>query len=430
MSRIQAGRRSALAAFAVGMTVVLLCAGCASSGNNAPTARSSDTAAVVHIFAWGDDTAPGDNGAPPQTYMKDVPEAAVEAINSNPDSKVKLTLTFCDTTSTPNGTATCAQKALSPTGCNGSPCAVAVDVQSFNENIAVPPLHAAGIPVVAVVPGSEQVIKTPGVFCMDGTDQAAEPGLAYLLKAAGAHKVGIVGFQIPEITVFDQWIEEGLRAQGLTLTGIQNPAEADVNMPPPISAVMGNGADGFIYGGAYIGAALKYVRSTYPKAKIAMPSYITAPASLQGIPVSVTNGVSVASYNQPVTAHVPGAAQYLAEIRGKVAPAFKYYDLSLVTWLSIHFIANVAANISGSINRTSLLKAIEHAKNVNMYGIMPPWSASQLGKDGAAACSPYHVWVPDYLKNNLQVTDEPGVFRTSGTGQVAYVDPGFKAPRG
>ena len=429
MSRVQARRRRILAVLTAGMAAALLCAGCSSSSSSASTARSSGE--VVHIFGWGDETAPADEGQAPQTYLKDAPEAAVEAINSNPSSKVKLTFTFCDTGSTPNGTATCAQQALSPTGCNGSPCTGAVDLGSQNENVAIPPLRAAGMPVVALDPDNVQVMDTPGVFCVDGTDQAAAPGLGYLLKVAGAHKVGIVGFQIPEITAIDQWMTGGIRDQGLTLNGNSNPAETDVNPQPAINAVMGNGADGFIYGGAYVGSVLKYVRSTYPNAKIAMPSYITAPTLLQGTPVSVTNGISVSAYQQPVSAtQVPGVQQYLNETRGKVTPAFQSLSYSLLAWLSIHFIDNVASGISGSASTTSLLQAIKHAENVNMYGIMPPWSASQLGKDGAAACSPYHVFVAESLKNNLQVTDEPGVFRDSATGKVAYVDPGFKAPQG
>jgi hypothetical protein len=34
----------------------------------------------------------------------------------------------------------------------------------------------------------------------------------------------------------------------------------------------------------------------------------------------------------------------------------------------------------------------------------------------------------DHLENNVEVTSQPGVFRNSTTGKVAYVDPGFKAP--
>jgi hypothetical protein len=428
MSRFRAGWRCVLVALPVAMAAALLC-GCNSANDNAAAAVSSDR--VVHIFAWGQETAPALGALyVPETWMASAPEAAAKAVNANNGSKVKVTVTFCDTKFTADGSATCAQQALSPTGCSGFRCAVAVDELDLNEEVAVAALRAGGMPVVAPTPSSSQVFKTPDVFCLTGTSQAAEPGLGYLLRLAGAHKVGYVGIQEPEDAAIDQWISEGIRDNGLTLNGVQNPAETDPDQQPAIDAVMGNGADGLIYGGGYIGSALEYVRSTYPKAVIAMPSYLTDPSSLKGIPASVTNGVAVAAYQQPVTAtKVPGVAQYLKETRGKVATAWQDFDYSLQAWLAVHFIANVAANISGSITSASLLKAIKHANNVNMDGIMPPWNASQLGKDGAAACSPYHVWVKEYLKNNVQVTSEPGVFLDSTTGKVAYVDSGFKAPR-
>jgi ABC-type branched-subunit amino acid transport system substrate-binding protein len=430
MNRFHARQRGILAALAVGMAAVLLCAACSSSSSS--NSASGSGSKVVHVFAWGQETAPALGALyPAEPWMASVPAAAVKAINASPRSKVKLTFTFCDSKFTPNGSATCAQQALSPAGCNGSPCTVALDELDLNESIAVEALHTGGMPIVAPTPSSVQVFNTPGVFCLSGTSQAAEPGLGYLLKAAGAHKVGIVGLQQPETAELDQWTQEGLRAQGLTLNGVQNLAGNDPNMQPPITAVMGNGADGLIYGGAFIGPAVGYMRSTYPNAKIAMPSYITDPISLKGIPASATNGISVAAYQQPVTAtHVPGVKQYLTETQGAVTSSYKDFDYSLQSWLAVHFIANVAAGISGSVDSASLLQAIKHAENVNMYGIMPPWNASQLGQGGAAACSPYNVWVKESLENNLQVTDEPGVFRSAVTGKVAYVDPGFTAPQG
>jgi hypothetical protein len=428
MGRFQARRQRLLAAFAVGITAVLLSAGCSSSGNNGNSAAGS-SGKVVHIFAWGQETDPAVGAAyVAETWMQSAPEAAVKAINANPDSKEKLTFTFCDTKLTPNGSAACAQQALSPTGCNGARCTVAIDeLDVAGEQTVATELHAAGLPVVASAPASAQVFSTPGVFCISGTSEAAEKGMGYLMKSAGAHKVGIVGVQLPEIAEIDQWRVEGIQAQGLIYNGVSNPAGNDPNVQPPITAVMGNGADGLIYSGAYAGPAIEYARSTYPNAKIAMPSYITAPFALKGIPVAATNGISVSAFSQPVTAtQVPGVRQYLKETKGAVAPTFQNFDYSLLTWLATHFIANVANSIAGPVDSSSLLQAIDHAENVTMYGVEPPWSASQLGQNGAAACSPYNVWVKESLKNNLQVTDEPGVFRNSGTGKVEYVDPGFK----
>jgi Periplasmic binding protein len=428
MALINTGRRSVLPAVAAGVTSVLMCVACGASG-----ARSTDQASqarVVHIFAWGQETAPALGAAyVPETWMKTVPMAAAKAINADPGSKVKVAITFCDTKFTANGSATCAQQALSPAGCNGFRCTVAIDELDLNEEVAVAALHKAGMPIVAPTPSNTQVFDTPDVFCLTGTSESAEPGLGYMLKAAGAHKIGFLGLQEPEQAAIQRWITKGISDNGLTLNPVQNLPGTDPNQQPAINAVMGNGADGFIYGGAYIAPAIQYVRSTYPKAKIAMPSYITDPSSLKGIPAAATNGISVAAYQQPVTAtKIPGIAQYLTETKGAVTAAYKNFDYSLQAWLAVHFIANVAANVAGSLSSASLLQAIKHANDVNMYGIMPPWNASKLGKAGAVACSPYNVWVQESLKNDLQVTSEPGVFRSSLTGKVEYVDPGFKAP--
>jgi hypothetical protein len=428
-------RRTVLTAAAVGLLVALLCVWVGGASANA-SARSSNSAKhsskkVIHIFGWGQETAPAIGAAyPAEPWMQTVPEAAAKAINATRGSNVKVTFTFCNSKLTPTGSATCAQQAVSRTGCNGSPCTVAIDELDLDETIAVESLQKSGIPIIAPTPSSTQVYSAPHTYCLTGTSEAAEPGMGYLLKVAGAHKVGIVGVQLPTTTQIDQLFTKGIRQQGLTVNGIQNGAPTDPNVQPAISSVMANGADGFIYDGSFPGPAVQYVRSTYPHAKIAMPSFITDPAQLQSIPASATNGIAVAAYQQPVTAtKVPGIAQYLKETKGAVTPGYKDFDYTLQTWLAMHFIANVAATIHGNVGKSSLLSAIKHADNVNMYGIMPPWNASQLGKHGAVACSPYHVWVKESLKNNLQVTSEPGVFRDSKTGKVAYVDPGFKAPK-
>ena len=55
-------------------------------------------------------------------------------------------------------------------------------------------------------------------------------------------------------------------------------------------------------------------------------------------------------------------------------------------------------------------------------------TASERGANGAVACSPYHAFAPEKLKDGLQVASPPGVFLDPLTGKTAYVDPGFTAP--
>ena len=107
---------------------------------------------------------------------------------------------------------------------------------------------------------------------------------------------------------------------------------------------------------------------------------------------------------------------------------FRHFDFVVLTWLGIHFIANVADTTSGPVTKASMLQALKTAKNINMYGLVPPWTSADRGTGGATACSPYHLDVPEALQDGIQIANNPGVFVDSLTGKVAYVDPGFTAP--
>jgi hypothetical protein len=193
---------------------------------------------------------------------------------------------------------------------------------------------------------------------------------------------------------------------------------------------MGGGSDGLVLIITFAGTAIKYAQSAYKGVKIAMPSFVIQPGLLSGLSNSATNGIGVSAWSQPATAKsVPGVSRYWKEAGSAAGSTYNYYDNSVLGWLGIHFIANVASTISGPITKSSILKALKSASNVDMYGVMPPWNASKRGKRGAVPCSPYHVFVPETLQNGLQVATYRGVFLDPLTGKTAYVDPGFKAPR-
>jgi hypothetical protein len=108
---------------------------------------------------------------------------------------------------------------------------------------------------------------------------------------------------------------------------------------------------------------------------------------------------------------------------------FSNYDNSLLAWLGMNFIINVANTVHGSFSAKSMLKALQSAKNVNMYGLLPPYTSANRGKHGAVPCSPYFLDVQEHVSNSLQAANHPGVFVNPLTGKTVYVDPGFKAPK-
>jgi hypothetical protein len=427
------------AALLVAATAVT--AGCNSSSSTTSTRSGSGVASasagsgagsgkqVLRVFGWGVETAPALGGEfPPQTYLTTVPQAVTKVINANPSSKVTIQFTFCDTKFTATGSLQCAQQATSPTGCSGSPCDVAIDLDDITDNLSVPAIGAKGLPIVGTVVNSPQALDTPDDFCITGGPNSVQQGLGYVLKSEGAHKVGLIMYTSPLAQPFINWAAQGAHANGLTVGGQQSPSVTAVDNSPTIDAVLAGGGDGLWFNVTNIGGALKYVETTFKNAKVAFAGYQVQPGLFNGFPNSMTAGVGVAAWAQPLTAtSIPGVAQYWKEVGSAAGSLFKYYDNSLLVWLGLHFIANVADTISGPISEASMLTALKSAQNVNMYGVMPPWTASARGTNGAISCSPYHVFVPETLKNGIQEATHPGVFLDPLTGKTAYADPGAAA---
>ena len=427
--------RRAIMGVAVLVAVAVVTAGCGSSRpaagtGSGPSAASAAGKRVVHVFGFGVETAPALGGAfPVQTYMTSVATATANAINADPAGKVSIDYTFCDTKFTPTGLQQCARQALSPTGCGGSPCDVAFDIDDITDNLSVPEMGAGGIPIVGTVVNTPQALSTPNDFCITGGPNSVQQGLGYVLRSEGAHKVGLIMYTSLLATPLIGWAAEGIRANGLTVGGQQTVPVTAVDVGPSIDTVLGGGGNGLWFNVTNVGGALKYAENAYKQAKVAFAGYQIQPGLFGALPTALTNGIGVAAWAQPLTAtNIPGVAQYEKEVGSAAGSLFKYYDNTLLEWLGIHFVANVAHTISGTVDKGSMLKAMQSAKNVNMYGVMPPWTASGRGANGAVACSPYHVFVPEMLKDGLQLATPPGVFVDPLTGKTAYVDPGFTAP--
>jgi hypothetical protein len=389
---------------------------------------------TLYIFGYGFYTEPAVGAAfPAQKPMKLVPAAVVNDFNKT-HANFKANYTFCDTQDTGTGSQACARQAASPTGCSGHPCDVAFDIVDLADVDSVPLLGQEGLPIVGMDVNSDQAIDTPNMFCITGTLKAVDEGLGAVLKNEGVTKVGAIAFITPSDQEEQTWLEAGFKAQGIAVAGYQNVPITQVDMSSTVSSVLTGGANGLVPATANTGTgtAIEYAKSTYPNVKIALPSYNFSPAFVGGVPESELDGMGISAWSEPITAlKVPGVKQYWDEIGHTftLASSFRYEDNSLLMWLGTKFMINVAATVHGSFSKESMLKALKSAKNINMYGVMPPYTSANRGKNGAVACSPYDVNVQETVVNGLQSADHLGVFSNPVTGKTVYVDPGFKAPK-
>jgi hypothetical protein len=418
------------------LVVVIVVMSCLVAGVSASSAHSTASAAkgkqVVRIFGMGVETSPALGALfPPFTAAVTEPEVAAKAINASSSSKVKIEYTFCDTQAEASKTVTCAKQAASPTACGGQKCDVALQVGDPNDDLSEPVLSKEGIPTISLDVGTGQAADAPGTFCIDSGSTLTYSGLGYIMKKLGAKKVGVMSVDRPDAQADQNAITNSLMALGLKVAGTQIIPQSTASPDATIDSIMTGGADGLVDAVVGpVGSTLEYAEQTYPGVKVAIPLITAASSFFAGVPASVLNNVGVSAISEPSSATtIPGVKMYDAE-GGPAAstPAWRHFDFSLLAWLSVRFTANVADTVSGSITKASMMHAFKTAENVNMYGIVPPFNAKDMGKDGALPCSPYNVIVADTLHNDgIQYADNPGVFVNAKTGKVEYVDPGFKS---
>src|SRR5581483_11581498 len=351
-------------------------------------------------------------------YITQVAQAAVDAINkAGGVNGAKLQFTFCDDETDPNTVQACARKAAS------GDYVVAMVMPSLFDFLGVPITAKAGLATVAEQAEEPAVWNDPSVFCYTAGVVGVHHLLGPLAKKSGVKKLAEVQYGgVPQAAGWSQWFKEGVANAGIQLGGTAQVPSTTTDFTPAITQVMGSGADGISPILLGLPPALQQIRRAYPQAKIILPSYILQPSEIKSSG-SAAEGIRVAAWAQPVTAtNVPGIRQFISETKGRLDPQWYYYENSVLDWLAVHFVANVAKTIKGPVTRQSMMAAFKKAKNIDMMGIVPPWNGATLGRHHIG-CQPANAAVEETIKDGKPVADHPGVFVDATTGKTTYVVP-------
>jgi branched-chain amino acid transport system substrate-binding protein len=399
------------------LAVLLTCGLAAGAALGAQTASAGKP--PIQIFGYGFMTYKSlGNLWLRQTYITQVADAAVAAINkSGGVNGAKLKFTFCDDQTDPNTTAACARQAAS------GPYVVAMVMPSLLDFIGVPITDKAGLATIAEQAEEPSVWEDKNVFCYTAGVVGAHHLLGPLAKKVGVTQLAEIQYGgTPQSAGWLQWFEEGVQKAGITLGGTAEVTQSTTDFTPAITQVMGSGANGIVPIVLGLPPALQQIRRAYPQAQVIEPSYILQPSEISSAGTAA-NGIHIAAWAQPVTATtIPGIRGFIKETKGRLDASWYYYENAVLDWLAVHMVANVASTIHGPVTRASMMAALRRARNVDMYGITPPWNGPARGKYGIA-CSPTNAAVEETIKNGKPVADHPGIFVDATTGKKTYVDP-------
>ncbi|SNQ46837.1 putative ABC-type branched-chain amino acid transport systems periplasmic component-like protein [Frankia canadensis] len=308
-------------------------------------------------------------------------KAAATAVNAKGGiGGRQIEIQACNDNNNPNDAAKCARQAVADHS-----VAVAGSFTDFGSSI-VPILARSGIPYLGFGATTPTEYACATCYPIDAGSVLAFAGLPGALRSQGAKTVTTVTVDLAAAAANVKGVEAAAKAAGLQTMSAVKVAATSTDLAPAVQAVVRTKAD----------AVVVILSHELTLSFIKAADQAKAPFTIGVVDGAVQSSVSkirgtaddklmlVGAY-PPVddTAAYPGLARYKAEldaaVKGGDSDAALRSSSSLRAWLAVHVVAQVAGKISGDITAASLNGALRTAKDVDLFGILPPWTPSAKG---------------------------------------------------
>lgn len=348
---------------------------CGSSGGGSGTAASGPSPIVLTVNV-------SQNSVPPN-YPDNVAaaKAAARAINAAGGVNGRqIEIRTCNDGNNPNTAVACARKAVT-----GKVAAVVGSVTEFGSQVT-PILAGAGIPYIGangIVPAEYSCATC---YPFDAGSALAFSGMPPALLLGGAKSVTMVRLDLAAAASNAAGAAQAAKAAGLTVKSDVKVGATSTDLAPAVQAADQTGAQAAIsiLPEEATTALVKAADQAHSKLLIGVVDGQIQDSLGQFTASESKRVVASAAYPpiSDVTGH-PGLAQYAKEMDAEVAAgdtaATSRDSTNLRAWLSVHIVAQVAKSITGPVTASSLNTALESAKNINLYGILPNWTPSARG---------------------------------------------------
>ncbi len=414
----------------IGVAVVLLscliAAGCGSSSKSTSssatsspakssptsTGTSSASKAPIKVFVYADVTVPPPT--PPETFFKDIPTAAIKAINASGGiNGAPIQMTFCDSKFDPNTTLACVHQAVS-----GHYAAVLVPTSSVGAGGADQLLAKSGLPIFYGIPNGSQV-AAPNAVCPTSTIIGSGNGIGYMAKALGLKKVSLAEIESPTFVATGKIVASALGRLGLSVGPTVTAPIGTPDLSSDFAQAMSAGEDGLFYANLppVLNPSIKQFLQSYPQKKVFL-QYV-AYNTMQEVGAAGTNELYFPEWTQPLSSNVPGIKEFESDMKTYGSdPQADINDAYIPTYAVVKLFQGIASTVKGTVTASSMLTAIKSATNVNMDGLIPNYNGADRGK-GGAACIYQNTIVPVVDKNQQLVTvNKPGQFLNTSTGKL------------
>ena len=348
-------------------------------------------------------------------------EAAVEYFNEQGGVGVnglKLEAVVCNSGADANEEVACAREMV-----DEGVVATVGDLTFINPSGVVEVLEAAGIPRIGLSAGDAAQFGSTVSYPVSAGPVGEMVTAAVGLAEKGAKTVAVVSVETPTAGALLELITGPFEEAGIEIVGRVPITEGSTDYSSYVGEAQRLDSDAVLIvtgeaQAAQFVAASEQLNAKYTIAGLT-PSFSLD--TLRGHKALTKKGVFVNSLPYPAPNNAktfPGLKTFFKAMKASgnpdVAPK-KLVPSALRVWMGVLGFVRVTADVETFTNET-VVDALETVQNVDMDGLIPPWTPSTPGYSVFAAISNHYVYVMSFNGKNLVTQPEPieitGFFET------------------
>lgn len=440
--------RKRLAAWVCAFVVVIGACTEDSSGGDASASEDGGPSASVEVERSGllTDDGPCDEALPPYPIgimtvfespvlslidQVDAADAAVEAFNSRGGIGGHcMELTTCDTDLDPNGEIDCARQFV-----EDGLVATVHDTTAANPTGVIEATEPAGLPRIGISPGSEEM-SASNSYPIGAGGVGTTMIMPAQLARAGHTKIAMIHVDTPLIQALRPVLGPMFEAYGAELTTMIPVPQGTTDYQQFILAAEDSGATGVILplGEAEAVQVIRAAEQLGSDLEFATSLGTFGLAEAQDLG-PFGEQVLFNSELPPVTASTdtwPILGDVVADLSASGEPELQQDEIkssSFRSWLAVYALDQVVEQFGtpDDVSREAITAAFESAGNVDMFGLIPPWTPRGGTGEGilGAVSNPWYYQVTfDAEAEDFVVGDELLNVVEELAGNIDYPQPG------
>jgi ABC-type branched-subunit amino acid transport system substrate-binding protein len=362
-------------------------------------ASQASTKPVLKVMDIGNENTPNENYVEAQAAAV----ASVKAVNAAGGiNGQQVVMTFCNDMANPDQAASCAQQAVS-----NKDVAVVCANTLYSVDV-LPILSAAHIPFIGAGGTTPTDYTDPDSYPYTATFADQFFNFAAIEKKFGhVSKLAMLGSDVAGSIALGKYVIQGAGADHLPFVkSVLFPLTA-TDFTPYVEAMKSAGANGVaaLVAQGFQTAFFQAEQTLGYLVPTVTFSSVVSPAILATLGPTLTSHLYIASSTPPASAtkQYPALKAIAKNMLATGMPGDDDVDNQAVdTYLGYYAIKAAAASIKGPITAANLQTALNHAKNLNLLGIVTKWTPNAKGPTNEPRSTQHRIFV-EAVKNGQEV---------------------------